>query len=196
MTFASNSDHLICRGCRRHQAATKRSLDLREQDHIAFWRSALQLEQEDRAEERQAAVLAAQQQDQRIAQLAAEVLDLQGAVKNGLTAQPVASVERWLQNEAVDAATEERDRSYRSRDRALGVLLQLDRLHHEHPERDNYCSCGKTTNQCTEWQTIEDIRPFLHTWEARQIDRVKQGLEHGLPPDHPESRHQWRRRIG
>jgi hypothetical protein len=196
MTFRSNSDHLICRGCQRHQGATRHSLELRDRDHLDLWQSALKVEQEDRVEERHAAQLAAEQQNQRLAQLSAEVLDLQGAVKDGLKAQPVASVERWLQNEAVSAATAERDRSYRSRDHALSVLLQLDWLHREHDERDGFCSCGKRATQCKEWQIIEEIRPFLHTWEERQVERARQGLDHGLSVDHPEARRGWRRRIG
>ena len=111
---------------------------------------------------------------------------MRGALKADLDQRPVASVLQWFQGLEIEAAQRERDNSFRSRDRALGIIWNLDKLHHDDEAKENFCTCGRRASQCPEWKVLEETRDFLYKWERQQIDRMKRDLPHGLPEDHPE----------
>lgn len=186
MCFGSQSDHVICKGCIRHQGHATHSLQLRDFDHINLWWSELEIEKEARAAERRHAKAAADLREAELLRVRQELSDLRGALKAEIDQRPVATVERWFQGEAITAAHVERDNSYRSRDRALQIIWNLDKLHHDDERKNNLCRCGKRTHQCREWKVLEPTRAFLYKSENQQVDRLKRNLPHGLPDDHPE----------
>jgi len=158
----------------------------RDSDHINLWRSELQLEQEARTAERRQAKASAESREAELLRMRQELSDMRGALKADLDARPVASVEKWYQGLEIQTALQEKEQAYRSRDNALSIIWNLDKLHHDHPSKDHYCSCDKRTSQCEEWKVLERTRAFLYKWEDQQVQRLKKDLPHGLPDDHPE----------
>jgi hypothetical protein len=185
-TFRSRSDQVVCASCQRHQGTSAAKLIQRDQDHIGLWRSELGLEKEARAEHVQRLNNTIARRDADIVELRESLSDARGAIKTELKNRPVATVMAWIESENIAEALNLRDAAYRSRDHALSVIWHIDRLHHDHDEKDNHCSCGKGASKCKEHEALERIVEALDRWEESQIDRLKRDLEHGLPRDHPE----------
>ncbi len=178
--FTSKSDHVICKGCLRHQRSSPARLLKRDADHVSLWSSELKLAEEAQDLERQQAAAVPALEGQ-LLELRGELSDMRGALTAEISQHPVASVEAWFKGEEISAAHRARDESYRSRDRALGILWNLDALHHDDQSRGHFCSCGKPTPQCREWNILETTRSFLYAWEQRQVDRLRRYLPHALP---------------
>lgn len=104
------------------------------------------------------------------------------AKERELADRPEKIVEKYLEISVLQEATAEAERALRSRDWAYGTMLQVSLLHREtEPGR---CRCGKGLDRCHEF-TLLDCHVGLERWEAKQVERRKQGLSHALPPNHP-----------
>lgn len=190
-TFTSSSDQVVCKGCRRHQGDTVAKLSLRDRDHIGLWRSELGLEREgsQRRLEQQQALITGYRSEIELLQKAVE--DMRATLRAGLQRAPDEGVLQWFASQEVQEAHAQRDAAYRSRDRAYRALWEADRIHHHDRLHDDRCSCGRPTTACRELQAIEDIGEALDHWEQAQIERLKRGLEHCLPYDHPQMSGTW-----
>ena len=187
-TFKSSSDHVLCRGCERHQGDSKAKLQLKDRDHVALWRSEVQLQAEEAAERE--AVLESQVKSLKgeLTEMRVEASDLRETVRRGFNEAPVLAVEKWLAGEAVNDAHDRRDAAYRTRDRALRAIWALDRLHRASERDEHQCVCGTRMSKCREAAVLEAMTEALWRWESDQIDRLRRGLACGLPDDHPEVR--------
>lgn len=200
-TFTARSDHVICKGCVRHQGDTLAKAKQRDTDHVALWRSELDLAMEHHAEEIARLLDVISQRDQELATQRIEIQDLQAVVRTGVESAPLGTVQHWWVDEQIANAVDQRDSAYRSRDHAYRALWAVDELHHEDDARDRYCSCGRRVDQCKVFDAIAPAVNALRKWEKNQMDRLHRDLPHGLPDEHPEvlkqcgsSRHRIRHR--
>lgn len=184
--FYSEHDLVVCKGCHRHQGATVDKLRQRDEDHVAFWKSELGVKAEDFRQDRARAFALVRERDAKISELTDVVNALREQLKADLRNGPEEAVRAWFDGERIAAAKAEVDKSYRSRAHVLRVLWALDQLHHDDEKFEGRCSCGEETVQCSEWQAIYRARESLYRWEAKQVDRVRQGFDQELPRDHPE----------
>ena len=113
-----------------------------------------------------------------------ELTDAQHAIETRLRDGPLATVEVWWNSLVIAEANDKRDAAYRSRDHAVRVLCTSQVPSRRRPA--NHCSCGKTTSKCKEWQLMDEHRSFLYSWERKQIERLEDDLDHGLPDGQPE----------
>lgn len=200
-TFTSPYAQVVCPACVRHQGSTTAKAIQRDTDHVALWHSELAIAVDDHTtrEAAFAAQLAAVRADhaKQVQQLRVEINDLQAVLRTGLDGAPPPTVERWWVSEQLADADESARHAYRSRDHAYRTLWFVVRLHHDDDNRDRHCSCGKRTAQCHEFKAIANIVPTLRRWEEKQIERLRDDLDHGLPDEHPEvlrlrrPRHRW-----
>jgi hypothetical protein len=185
-TFTSKHDQVICKGCLPHSGSPeKQQRKLR--DHVGLYLSELRIEQDERREEvdeyrDKLRELRLQHQDE-LDQLAARNAQLAEALRDRAT-NP--DVDRWLADEAVTMAREQRDRAYRKRDYAFAAIWQIHRLHHNDDNASGFCSCNKPQGRCKELGAIEPELDELRHWEDIQIQRLRDGHYHGLPDNHPE----------
>jgi hypothetical protein len=93
-------------------------------------------------------------------------------------------VDRNLDQEAVDDATNERDRSYAARERAYRTLAQLRVVHHDTGR--GFCKCRTSLGKCAETEILDGDQSFLR-WEARQVQNIRRNGEYAsiLPQGHP-----------
>lgn len=188
--FKSPTDQVVCPACLRHQGDSPSRESLRNRDHADLFRSEFLLANEDQeaAEVRHAkqmdsvkAVVA--KRDETIAEKDATIGDLRATIKSG-DLNP--AVERWLADEAVTTAHEQRDIAYRSRNYAFESLWRLSLLHREHDTELALCACGRKSDRCKEFDAMRDSLGSVKHWEETQIRRLHDDLDHGLPSDHPE----------
>ena len=187
--FVSHSDHVICRSCVRHQGDTVAKLRQRDADHVGLWKSTIALAAEEAAEREQTLVDRAGSLEEQLAQRRVELDDLRETVKRGFDAAPLPAVEKWLQDQEVSTAYDARDSAYRSRDHAYRVLWSIDHQHHAQDDDEQRCRCGVLLAKCGVAKLVEPVVGNLIKWEDTQIDRLRRGLECGLPREHPE----WQR---
>jgi len=115
---------------------------------------------------------------------AIEARDLRHALQEGVAAATPELLAKYFETDAVVSANGARDSAYRTRDRALGVIWDIDRAHHI-DEKTNRCVCGHTG--CNVAKLLEDYLPELDRWEYAQIARAKESKPHGLPHHHPDA---------
>lgn len=183
--FKTKHDRVICRGCEPHNGSPEKQ-QRRLRDHVGLYLSELRLSQEERESEAQRYRAGLRDMQDRhneeIGVLNEKIAQLRAALHDG--ADP--AVDRWLADEAVTMAREKRDSAYRARDFAFRALWQIDRLHHASDKSSDHCSCGKPQRKCQELDAIKSEVDALQRWEVVQIDRLLDGLDHGLPDNHPE----------
>jgi hypothetical protein len=194
-TFATKHDVVICKSCLPHSGSPeKQQRKLR--DHVGLYRSELLIGQEDREHEagryREGLRDLKDQHREELATLEAKIDQLRAALHDG--ADP--AVDRWLADEAVTQARENRDRAYRQRDYALAALWQIDRLHHPDDKSSGHCSCGKPERGCRELGAVSPELEALRRWEDGQVERLLDGRGHGLPDNHPEVLRMAGRKFG
>ena len=183
--FGSWSDLVVCKGCKRHYGELKHQLWQANLDHLGMWKSELTVMREEHAAEIARLKAKIVRAEAELRQMRLELTDAQHAIETQLRDGPLATVEAWWNSLVIAEANDKRDAAYRSRDHAVRVLWHLDKLHHDGGQ-PNHCSCGKTTSKCKEWQLMDEHRSFLYSWERKQIERLEDDLDHGLPDDHPE----------
>ena len=184
-TFTSTSDHVICKGCKRHQGDSLGKAIQRDRDHVGLWSSEVDLVREEFATHRAQALAAQERLTRQLEQIRLENDGLRQAIVRGFEAAAPADVQKILADKSVKEAEDQRDAAYRSRDHAYRGLWAVDDLHHEE-ETSEECSCGAAS--CPVLEAVGLVRPSLYDWENKQIDRARNGLDHGLPRDHPEYR--------
>lgn len=185
-TFKSKHDHVVCKGCIRHQGDSPAVLQLRDTDHVGLWQSEVALVAE-AADSREAAL---QQEIDRLKEQlerrGTDVEDLRETVRRGVAEAPLAAVEKWLHSEEVMKAHGERDRAYRARDRLFQALWALDQMHGPGEGDPHQCACDRRLSRCREAQALAPIVDALTRWEKDQIDRLRRDLSCALPEQHPE----------
>jgi hypothetical protein len=170
-----------CEMCKAHALAGYMQKDAEHRVAWENWR--------DRAIAELSASKAAHAEDKRLSELklrAAEIeaSDLRRALEEGVAAAAPELIAKYFENEAVMAANRARDSAYRSRDRALGVIWDVDRVHHLQ-DKNNRCVCGNPS--CNVNRLLVDLLPELYKWEDAQIARARESKPHGLPDHHPDS---------
>jgi hypothetical protein len=99
-----------------------------------------------------------------------------------LADRPVRVVERDLDAERVDQARQQMEAAFRSRDHAYIDLISIRLLHRD--GGNGKCRCGRKSFNCKEFQIVGRSGP-LASWEKKQVDRARRGLDHLLPENHP-----------
>jgi hypothetical protein len=172
----------VCARCELHHGNTGERLLRKNADHVSEWSTF-------HAEAVRSASAEIERMTQALAQVNADNAVLQQQLEDTkyalTTGQPTLSVLNMLETERVRDAEQRARQAYRSRDVLAAQLWRLDALHND-ADRDGTCRCGLRTAQCEIWKLLEDERPFLYSWEAKQVDRLREGLDHGLPDEHPE----------
>jgi len=187
--FMSQSDQTICASCRRHgQDADKRNL-LHRNWWMQFNRQQIAAHAKVVDDWREAV----KGQKEQIAARDIQIADLKAVVLDNYDKTALGEIQGWLQSQVVQQAEERMRGAYRSRDRVMGAIWRLDRLHSD-AKKAGMCTCGKTALQCKERVALDPVLKTLDGWEAKQIELVKKDLEHHLPQEHPEV--QKRRRVG
>ena len=156
----------ICADCLRHMGSDGPTAVRRDRQHVDLWADTA------------TALLAERDADHavEVAALHAEI-----ASRDRLLAErPERVVVQNLDRQTVYEAEAEAERAFRSRDHAYRVLVEIRLLHRE--TTGGGCRCGRTG--CPVSEILDDFRA-LERWEAKQIDRLKQGLPHDLPAGHP-----------
>jgi hypothetical protein len=185
-TFTSNSDHVICPSCIRHQGDTARAANQRDRHHVGLWRSELEILREDHASQVVHLRGEIDKRDRRLVERQTDIDALKDAIRRGVENAPPETVQQWWESEKVTEAHTQRNQAYRSRDLPYRSLWAVDQLHHDDDHRSGYCSCGKRTTVCKELDAIAPAKQALDRWEGNQLDRLGRQLDHGLPNEHPE----------
>ncbi|PWJ25488.1 hypothetical protein ATK17_1615 [Branchiibius hedensis] len=199
--FKSTTDQVVCDLCLRHQGDQTARVLRRDQQHKNWWAEYLdQLRQErtdvvENLDARHAAKVEALTQELNAERLRASAME--AAVKDGFKqVNPVVAV--WLDQVAIAAEREQKEKAHRFIAVLLRVLWYIDQNHHT-PENsdDRDCSCGVRADKCLDFSALASIRSRLYEWEANETARAKLGQHNELPRDHPEARHYgpngWRR---
>jgi hypothetical protein len=198
--FTSPHDQVICRGCVRHTGSSPGRLELRLQDHAGLYWSELEICREDRESDAREAEARMQKlreelqaeitrRDRTIGERDVAIADLRHAIQASELNPPV---EEWLADEMIRTAYAKRDSAYRARDFVLATIWRVAQIHDDDPGRDDHCICGSKADRCPELEAIADEIPSMREWEQNQIERLLDGLENGLPREHPEVRkHGW-----
>lgn len=180
-TLRSQSDQVVCERCRRHGQDENQRLAL----HRDWWieRENTMLAQHSADAARWHA--AADELERKINERDQRLEYMRAVALRGYESTPLGGIKAWLQEGIVLDAESKMRGAYRSRDRVMGTIWRLDRLHHE-SKSQGVCSCGKKTDQCREFSALTSMVDLLDKWESKQIDFLDRGLEHNLPPEHPE----------
>jgi hypothetical protein len=173
---------------------------LRLRDHERLYWSELEICREDRESDAREAEARRQElreelqeeiarRDGIIAERDVTIADLRHAIQKS---ELNPAVEEWLADDMIRTAYAKRDSAYRARDFALATIWRAAQLHDGDPDRDEDCICGRKADRCQELEAIADELVAMRDWEQIQVERLRDGLEHGLPREHPEVRkHGW-----
>jgi hypothetical protein len=181
--FASASDQVVCGHCRSHLGADK--AERRDLDHIALWRGILEAHDREARAAAEAAAEAAAAASESVARLTAERDQLSAGVLDGGSAAGVALRER-LQGDLVRRAERATQLTARRVDKAMTALWRLQAFHHPDPRKPGSCMCGRSLPACGESRILEGQRQEMLDWERRNLELLRAGKRHGLPPEHPE----------
>ena len=105
-------------------------------------------------------------------------------LEDEIRSTPVRYVDRNLDQETVDDAINERDKSYAACERAYFTLAQLRVVHHDTGR--GFCKCRTSLGKCAETEVLDGDKSFLR-WEARQVQNIRRNGEYRsrLPQGHP-----------
>ena len=167
----------LCGICVKHQGSHPADLERRNKQHLEQWELDFERQQQ-LYEDRQA--MQGAEKDEVISELQATIEKL----KDEIRSKPVQYVDRNLDQETVDDATNERDKSYAARERAYRTLAQLRVVHHDTGR--GFCKCGTSLGECAETEVLDGDQSFLR-WEARQVQNIRRNGEYAsiLPQGHP-----------
>lgn len=127
-----------------------------------------------------------ERRDDSIASLTSERDDLLRSIAAEYLDAPSAALVALVQAEALSDSESRMRSAYFMRDRAMAAVWRIHELHDV--EAGEKCSCGKTARACKELAALEFFRRDFYDWEKRNLSRMKEGLSHGLPLDHPEAK--------
>ena len=103
-------------------------------------------------------------------------------LKRELRDRPTQTVDRWVDRDELEEARREARRAFRSREDAWQALCMVRLLHRE--GQPGQCRCGLRLDRCKVAQIVDQY-PGLEKWEKEQVSRMRSGLTHELPDDHP-----------
>lgn len=149
-----------CPDCHDHGASAME----RDTKHVALWRSLASVQQREHNTE-------AERLWRQISELEQELRD-----------RPEQIVTRYIGQQELNEAHAEAERAFRSRENAWQALC-LVRLHHREGQPGR-CRCGLHLDRC-ETAKVVDHYPGLEKWERAQVERLRGGLDHKLPDEHP-----------
>lgn len=149
-----------CPECYEHGA----SMMAANRKHTELWRSLVQSQKRDH--------------DAHAARLGEEI----SLLRKQLDERPEKIVERYVDQQELDAARAEAQRAFQSRENAWQALCQVRLIHRE--GESGYCRCGKRMDNC-KIVKIVDRYPGLEAWEKEQYQRLRDGRDHRLPDGHP-----------
>ncbi|ANJ28180.1 hypothetical protein [Agromyces aureus] len=181
--FASPTDHVVCKHCRRHLGDDK--AERRDREHVSLWRSIVEARDAAAADARTGADEAAAEAAATIGSLTAERDQLRAGAIDG-SGETGAALRRDLEGELVRRAERATELTNRRLDRAMVALWQLQAFHHPDPRKPGACSCGKPLPACPESRILEGVRQEMRDWESRNLALLRDGKRHGLPAEHPE----------
>ena len=150
----------VCNECKQH-AGHQMQMNT---EHVKAWEALT---------ERLRAEHAAQ-----LSQLRDETAQLQQELVN----RPEKVVERYIDADDLEAAQNEAERAFRSRENAWQALSEVRVLHRE--VGDGKCRCGRRFDRCPVAQIVERY-PGVRAWEKEQVQRLRRGDPHALPDAHP-----------
>lgn len=150
----------VCDDCKPHQGSTFRS----DPEHIELYKALLSAEEREHGNE--------------VTRLNGRIADLERELQE----RPEKLVERWHGADEIQAATDEQQRAFRSRQNAWQALCEIRLLHRE--ASDGKCRCGKRFKDCPEAQIV-GYYPGLARWEKQEWERYKKYEDHALPERHP-----------
>lgn len=159
-----------CRHCVNHQGDSDDVRKMRAQHHAKMYRQMYTAMREH--------IAAAQRE------VAAADRRTAGA-RRELEARPTRVLVRVenLDKLAVAVAHDERDEACDRRDKAMGALSDLRRLHHQDADDRGRCCCGALFDKCDVAQIVK--WPSIAAWEHHQARLSEQGERHYLAWDHP-----------
>ena len=117
-----------------------------------------------------------------LAETQQQVVTLTATIVSDYQERPAGSIQNVIEQDLVSAADKRLKAAVRLRDKAMGTIFRLSRLHHD---QDGTCSCGKRLVDCAELSALEGIRQDYSRWEKTQLELLNAGKSHGLPLDHP-----------
>jgi len=103
-------------------------------------------------------------------------------VRQELVSRPEKIVDRYIEADVLEAAQNEAQRAFRSRENAWQALTEVRLLHRE--TDDVKCRCGVRIDRCAVAKIVERY-PGLRRWEEEQVSRLRRGEPHALPDAHP-----------
>jgi hypothetical protein len=155
----------VCPDCELHQGNTIVKIQRCNSDHLRAWRGAQSSLQAKANREKE--LLGQQLEEARLE----------------LEKRPIKIVHENLDAETVADAESRRDKAYKSRDLTMHTLSRIRLLHRN--DGKGKCACGEAYSKCKTAQVIEDDVIALDRWEKNQADRLRRGLTHFLPDNHP-----------
>ncbi|WP_430647538.1 hypothetical protein [Agromyces sp. GXS1127] len=181
--FASTSDQVVCGHCRSHLGAER--AEQRDREHIALWRGILESHDRDARDAATAAATAASEAAELVARLTAERDQLRaGAIDTG--SEVGSALQDQLRDDRVRRAERATQLTAKRVDTAMVALWRLQAFHHPDPRKPGSCTCGRTLPACGESRILEALRQEMLDWERRNLELLRAGKRHGLPPEHPE----------
>lgn len=183
----------VCPDCERHYGSTTSKTAVREAEHLAAWEKYFQstrrhfLSEIEKLSSRavDAETLA---EDYRVA-----LQDATRTISDGYAKADVGEeLRKYIETDLVNNERQRRMNAHRALARANNALLDVGAIHEDHSGK---CKCGKPAGRCEELKALAPVEKSLYEWEARQIQRMKQDLDHELRADHPaaaSSRLWWR----
>jgi hypothetical protein len=167
-----------------HQGSTGERLAKRDKQHVAAWSAFYLTDVGDHESE----LVSAREEIDRLRQDAAimqqQLDDMTYTLNTGVASTAVINALETGRVRDADARTQA---AYRSRDGFARTLWRIDALHGD-SDRKSVCSGGERTEACGTCKLLEEARSFLYGWEAKEVERAREGLEHALPTEHPEAR--------
>ena len=184
----SQSAQQVCDPCKEHHARNlQRNIDLHRTWWIEYTTEAVRrpnsLVSGLRAEV-DAGKLNINARDTRIAELTSLISD-------DYANAPLGDLQTWMRSEIVRRAEARAMSAYRSRDKLMVALWNLDHLHSG--GKAGVCKCVKAEGKCRDLAALATVQPALVSWETGEVERLKNGRDHGLPAEHPEVRKRARR---
>lgn len=183
-------DRVHCPKCAAHQGDTLSIQKLRERDHLDTWQRWVDAwhgyYQNQRMEADQKHAVRVDELGATIQGLRAEITSLKAAVLDQFQHVPEDTVRQWLVTEEVSEVEARLEGSHRFTGVLWRVIWRLDQLHNEEGSDPRVCSCGVGRSECRELQALRDVQARLYEWEHRETLRLRDGLNHGLPNEHPQ----------
>ena len=179
--FASPNDQVVCPFCAKHLGSDKS--ERRDRDHVELWLDLYTELQDAHAHTVSEARAASARAEATISEVRAEVAQLREAIATDFESAP-ASIRDALGSEVLTRSERRTELLYRRLDRLMAAIWRIDALHHD-ADSPGLCSCGTAVASCPEGRAIDGERQELRSWEAKNLQLLRDGARHALPSGHP-----------